>query len=60
MGVCCVDREMRNKIGQKAVIFSVSGKIVLTLFNFVIGTLSGSTALVAESAHTFSDILLQL
>jgi cation diffusion facilitator family transporter len=34
----------------------VSGKIVLTVFNFVIGTLSGSTALVAESAHIFSDI----
>ncbi len=51
-----VDRETRNKIGQRAVIFSVSGKIALTVFNFIIGTISGSTALVAESAHTFSDI----
>jgi cation diffusion facilitator family transporter len=51
-----VEREIRDKIGQRAVIFSVSGKITLTVFNFVIGTLSGSTALVAESAHTFSDI----
>ena len=51
-----MDSEIRNKIGQRAVILSVSGKIVLTIFNFVIGTLSGSTALVAESAHTFSDI----
>jgi cation diffusion facilitator family transporter len=51
-----VEREIRNKIGQRAVIFSVSGKIALTVFNFIIGTISGSTALVAESAHTFSDI----
>lgn len=51
-----MESEIRNKIGQRAVIFSVSGKILLTIFNFVIGTLSGSTALVAESAHTFSDI----
>jgi len=51
-----VDRELRNKIGQRAVIFSVSGKVALTVFNFIIGTISGSTALVAESAHTFSDI----
>src|ERR1700690_1045264 len=52
----CVDGEVRNKIGQKAVTVSVTGKIILTILNFIIGTLSGSTALVAESAHTFSDI----
>ena len=51
-----MEKEIRNKIGQRTVTFSVSGKIVLTILNFVIGTLSGSTALVAESAHTFSDI----
>ena len=48
---------MRGKIGQRAVIFSVSGKTALTIFNFIVGTLSGSTALIVESAHTFSDIL---
>ncbi len=47
----------RGKIGEKAVIVAVSGKIILTIFNFIVGTLSGSTALVVESAHTFSDIL---
>ncbi len=52
-----MDGELRGKIGQRAVIFSVSGKIALTFFNFIIGTISGSTALVVESAHTFSDIL---
>ena len=51
-----MDREIRNKIGQRAVIFSVSGKIALTVFNFIIGIISGSTALVAESAHTFFDV----
>lgn len=47
----------RGDIGQRAVIVSVSGKIILTIFNFIVGTLSGSTALIVESAHTFSDIL---
>ena len=51
-----MDEKIRGKIGEKAVIVSVSGKIILTIFNFIVGTLSGSTALVAESAHTFSDI----
>ena len=41
---------------SKAAIFSVSGKIALTVFNFIISIISGSTALVAESAHTFSDV----
>lgn len=52
-----MDGETRGKIGQRAVIFSVSGKTALTIFNFIIGTISGSTALVVESAHTLSDIL---
>lgn len=52
-----MDFESRGKIGQRAVIVSVSGKILLTIFNFAIGILSGSTALVVEAAHTFSDIL---
>jgi cation diffusion facilitator family transporter len=52
-----MDEKIRGKIGEKAVIVSVSGKIILTIFNFIVGTLSGSTALVVESAHTFSDIL---
>ena len=51
-----VDREIRDKIGKKAVTYSVSGKSILTVLNFIISTISGSTALVAESAHTFSDI----
>ncbi|AEG19300.1 cation diffusion facilitator family transporter [Methanobacterium paludis] len=52
-----MDAEMREKTGQKAVILSVSGKIALTIFNFIVGILSGSTALIVESAHTFSDIM---
>ena len=48
--------KIKDKIGRRTVIFSISGKTVLTVLNFVVGTISGSTALVAESAHTFSDI----
>lgn len=52
-----MDIDEREKRGRKAIIAGISGNIVLAIFNFIVGTLSGSTALVAESAHTFSDIL---
>jgi cation diffusion facilitator family transporter len=52
-----LDVEERKKAGRKAVSVAIGGNIGLTIFNFIIGLLSGSTALIAESAHTFSDIL---
>lgn len=52
-----MDIEERKKLGQRAVSVAIIGNIALTIFNFIVGILSGSTALVAEAAHTFSDIL---
>lgn len=52
--------ELRHKTGRKAVIIAISGNILLTIFNFIVGTLSGSSALVAEAAHTLSDVLTSL
>jgi len=52
-----MDVEERKKLGRRAVLTAIFGNIGLTIFNFAIGLLSGSTALIAESAHTFSDIL---
>ena len=49
--------EDRKKMGRKAVSVAIIGNVGLTVFNFVVGILSGSTALIAEAAHTFSDIL---
>ncbi len=49
--------EDRKKMGRRAVSVAIIGNVGLTVFNFIIGILSGSTALVAEAAHTFSDIL---
>ncbi len=39
---------------------AISGNIFLTVFNIIIGMLSGSTALVAEGAHTLSDVLTSI
>ncbi len=50
----------REKTGRKAVTVAISGNILLTIFNFLVGTFSGSTALVAESAHTLSDVLTSI
>ena len=52
-----MDADEREKSGRKAIIVGISGNAILVIFNFIVGTLSGSTALIAESAHTFSDIL---
>jgi cation diffusion facilitator family transporter len=52
-----LDRFEREKIGRKAIIVGISGNSLLAIFNFIVGMLSGSTALIAESAHTFADIL---
>lgn len=52
-----MDTGEREKEGRKAIIVGISGNVILVTFNFIVGTFSGSTALVAESAHTFSDIL---
>ena len=47
----------RYKIGRKASFVAIFGNIFLTVFNFSVGIFSGSTALVAEGAHTLSDVL---
>jgi cation diffusion facilitator family transporter len=52
--------DLRERIGRKASTVAITGNIFLTIFNFVIGTLSGSSALIAESAHTLSDVLTSL
>jgi len=50
----------RENIGRKASMVAIFGNILLTLFNFIVGTLSGSTALVAEAAHTLSDVITSI
>jgi cation diffusion facilitator family transporter len=52
--------EEREKIGQRASMVAIIGNILLTIFNFIIGTFSGSTALVAEAAHTLSDVITSI
>lgn len=46
----------RDKEGKKAATVGIVGNIFLTTFNIIIGIISGSFALVAEGAHTLSDI----
>lgn len=50
----------REKIGKKASSIAISGNILLTIFNFIVGTISGSSGLIAESAHTLSDVLTSI
>lgn len=47
-------------MGRRAVLVAITGNVGLTIFNFIVGVFSGSSALIAESAHTFSDILTSM
>lgn len=49
-------KEDRTKIGKKAVYIAIIGNIFLTIFNIVIGLVSGSYALLSEGLHTLSDV----
>lgn len=50
----------RDKAGKKAAFMGIFGNVVLTIFNFVVGVLSGSSAFIAEAAHTLSDIITSI
>ncbi len=46
----------REKLGKQASYMAISGNIFLTIFNLIVGVLSGSSALIAEGFHTLSDV----
>jgi cation diffusion facilitator family transporter len=52
--------DLRARAGRKASFIAIFGNIFLTFFNFLVGFLSGSTALVAEGAHTLSDVITSI
>lgn len=52
--------EFRNKEGKKAAIVAITSNCFLTIFNIIIGLMSGSYALVAEGVHTFSDVITSI
>lgn len=52
--------EFRSKAGKKAVSVAIIANCFLTLFNIIIGIMSGSYALISEGAHTLSDIVTSI
>lgn len=52
--------DYRSKAGQKAVTVAILANCFLTVFNILIGFLSGSYALMSEGAHTLSDIVTSI
>lgn len=49
--------EFRSRNGKKAAIVAVIANCFLTMLNIVVGLMCGSSALISEGAHTFSDII---
>ncbi len=55
-----MDRNEREKIGKRAAYLAIAGNIFLSVFNFLVGMISGSYALISEGAHTISDIMTSI
>ncbi|MDR2967957.1 MAG: cation diffusion facilitator family transporter [Methanobacteriaceae archaeon] len=51
-----MDFSKRNKEGKKAIAVGIIGNSSISIFNIVVGIFSGSFALVAEGAHSISDV----
>lgn len=49
--------DFRSKGGKKAAIVAISANCFLTVLNISVGFICGSSALISEGAHTFSDII---
>lgn len=47
----------REELGERAALIGVVGNVLLSLFKFVIGIATHSTAVLVDAGHTFSDIL---
>lgn len=48
--------EFREKGGKKAAKVAIIANCFLTLFNIIVGMMSGSYALISEGGHTLSDV----
>jgi len=51
-----MDFSQRNKEGTKAIAVGIIGNSFISIFNILVGIMSGSFALVAEGAHSISDV----
>ena len=49
--------EFRSNAGKKAAAVAILANCFLTVFNVIVGLMSGSYALISEGAHTLSDIV---
>lgn len=52
--------EFRSKEGRKAATVAIIANCFLTIFNILIGLMSGSYALISEGAHTLSDVVTSI
>lgn len=51
-------RDERGKLGERAALIGVFGNVLLSAFKFVAGMLAGSTAVIADALHSFSDVIV--
>jgi len=47
----------REELGERAALIGIVGNVFLSLFKFLVGIATQSTAVMADAAHTFSDVL---
>lgn len=52
--------EERERLAKKAFFIAVVGNTFLTIFNILVGIMTGSYALISEGAHTISDLITSI
>lgn len=52
--------EFRSDAGKKAAAVAILANCFLTVFNVIVGLMSGSYALISEGAHTLSDVITSI
>jgi|Deesub1362A_J573_1020465.scaffolds.fasta_scaffold00131_48 cation diffusion facilitator family transporter len=52
--------EERTRAGKRAAEYGIVGNFFLTIFKFVIGVISNSTAIIADAVDSFSDFVMSL
>ncbi len=48
----------RGALGERAALLGVIGNLILSLLRFIVGVAANSTAVIAESLHSFSDVIV--
>ncbi len=57
LGGSIMDLKEREKIGNRVLVTTIYGNVLLTIVKAIAGSIAGSTAMVSDAVHSLSDVL---